>query len=103
MDSRLLNPQHGNLGWETFTIEYKIDDLPMSYLFEGKQQLKYLKIFHFMEITKLKSFIDLNFNLFNELNHNVVKKLPNRNRKPLTKTIGIISVTRNQFSYFLMN
>ena len=47
LDSRLLNPQHGNLGWETFTIEYKIDDLPMSYLFEGKQQLKYLKIFHF--------------------------------------------------------
>lgn len=102
LDSRLLNPQHGNLGWETFTIEYKIDDLPMSYLFEGKQQLKYLKIFHFLwKLRNLSHLLDLNFNLFNELNHNVVKKLPNRNRKPLTKTIGIISVIRNQFSLFL--
>ncbi|RCK62603.1 Spindle pole body component SPC98 [Candida viswanathii] len=102
LDSRLLNPQHGNLGWETFTIEYKIDDLPMSYLFEGKQHLKYLKIFHFLwKLRNLSHLLNLNFDMFNELNHNVVRELPNRNKKPLSKSIGIISVIRNQFSLFL--
>lgn len=102
LDTRLLNPQHGNLGWETFTIEYKIDDLPMSYLFEGKQHLKYLKIFHFLwKLRNLSHLLNLNFDMFNELNHNVVKKLPSRNRKPLSKAIGIISIIRNQFSLFL--
>ncbi|RCK59232.1 Spindle pole body component SPC98 [Candida viswanathii] len=102
LDSRLLNPQHGNLGWETFTIEYKIDDLPMSYLFEGKHHLKYLKIFHFLwKLRNLSHLLNLNFDMFNELNHNVVRELPNRNMKPLAKSIGIISVIRNQFSLFL--
>ena len=76
LDSRVLNPQHGNLGWESFTIEYKIDDLPMSYLFEGHQHLQYLKMFHFLwKLRQLNNLLNWHFEMFNELNHNVVTKL----------------------------
>lgn len=102
LDSRVLNPQHGNLGWESFTIEYKIDDLPMSYLFEGHQHLQYLKMFHFLwKLRQLNNLLNWHFEMFNELNHNVVTKLSSRNRRPLAKSLSIITSIRFHFTQFL--
>lgn len=102
LDSRVLNPQHGNLGWESFTIEYKIDDLPMSYLFEGHQHLQYLKMFHFLwKLRQLNNLLNWHFEMFNELNHNVVTKLSSRNRRPLAKSLSIITSIRFYFTQFL--
>ncbi|KAL6454750.1 SPC98 Spindle pole body component SPC98 [Candida maltosa Xu316] len=102
VDSRSLNPQYGSLGWETFSIDYKIDDLPMYSLFEGHQNAQYLKVFHFLwKLRHLNYLLVVNFELFNELNHNVVRNLPNRSKKMLNKSVTVITIIRNHFQKFL--
>ena len=39
--------------------------------------------------------------MFNELNHNVVTKLSSRNRRPLAKSLSIITSIRFYFTQFL--
>ncbi|ODV82203.1 spindle pole body component [Suhomyces tanzawaensis NRRL Y-17324] len=47
LDARVLDPIHGNIGWEVFTLEYRIDDLPINSLFEN-HMVQYLKMFNFL-------------------------------------------------------
>lgn len=47
LDARILDPIHGNIGWEVFTIEYRIDDLPINAIVEP-QMNQYLKMFNFL-------------------------------------------------------
>ena len=74
----------------------------MSYLFEGHQHLQYLKMFHFLwKLRQLNNLLNWHFEMFNELNHNVVTKLSSRNRRPLAKSLSIITSIRFHFTQFL--
>ena len=55
LDARVLDLTHGNMGWEVFTLEYKINDLPISKILDYQHSsIEYLKIFNFF--FKLKHF-----------------------------------------------
>ncbi|CAH2350649.1 spindle pole body component Spc98p [[Candida] railenensis] len=53
LDARILNLNNGNgngsIGWEVFTLEYKINDLPIEHILNYKSGLLgYLKMFNFL-------------------------------------------------------
>jgi gamma-tubulin complex component 3 len=67
LDARVLDPIHGNLGWDVFTIEYRIDDLPIQYLMHS-QMMQYLKMFNFLwKIKQLQFMLHQNFEVANNI------------------------------------
>lgn len=55
LDARILDLSHGNIGWEVFTLEYKISDLPIYHILNyNNGTLEYLKMFNFL--WKLRHF-----------------------------------------------
>ncbi|CCE86729.1 Piso0_005238 [Millerozyma farinosa CBS 7064] len=55
LDARILDLSHGNIGWEVFTLEYKITDLPVDHILNyNNAALEYLKLFNFL--WKMKHF-----------------------------------------------
>lgn len=61
LDARVLDPIHGNIGWEVFTVEYRIEDLPIYSLVEG-HMIQYLKMFNFLwRLRHLQSLLNENF------------------------------------------
>lgn len=49
LDARILDLAHGNEGWEVFTLEYKVSDLPVEIIFDYNNGLvEYLKMFNFL-------------------------------------------------------
>lgn len=68
LDARILNLSHGNIGWQVFTLEYKIDDLPISSIINYKDSnIEYLKMFNFLWKLKQASFV-LNLNYIESAN-----------------------------------
>lgn len=47
MDARMLEMSHGELGWDVFTLEYKID-APVDVVVTPYGSKQYLKVFHFL-------------------------------------------------------
>ncbi|EGW34440.1 uncharacterized protein SPAPADRAFT_149322 [Spathaspora passalidarum NRRL Y-27907] len=47
LDARILSVSHEKIGWEVFTIEYRINDLPINFLI-GDHHGQYLKLFNFL-------------------------------------------------------
>ena len=47
LDARMLELSHGDIGWDCFTLEYKID-APVDVVITGWSQRQYLKIFNFL-------------------------------------------------------
>ncbi|CAI5756119.1 unnamed protein product [Candida verbasci] len=89
IDSRIINSGANGFGWELFTVEYRIDDLPMSYiLFEGQQHLKYLKIFHFLwNLRHLQFLLNQDFILYKQLKN--------------IKQAKVINIIRFKFAKFI--
>ncbi|RLV91844.1 Spindle pole body component SPC98 [Spathaspora sp. JA1] len=56
LDARIISVSIEKIGWEVFTIEYRINDLPLNYLIEN-QHGQYLKIFNFL--WKLRHLLNL--------------------------------------------
>lgn len=75
LDARILNLSHGNIGWQVFTLEYKIDDLPISSIINYKDSnIEYLKMFNFLWKLKQASFVlHLNYIESSNLKRNDLK------------------------------
>jgi gamma-tubulin complex component 3 len=45
LDARMLEYSHGEIGWDVFTLEYRVD-APVDTVIDPEEMEKYLKIFH---------------------------------------------------------
>ena len=45
LDARMLEYSHGEIGWDVFTLEYKVD-APIDTILDPDSMVKYLKLFH---------------------------------------------------------
>lgn len=76
LDARILDLSHGNIGWQVFTLEYRINDLPITNIMNfNNSNLEYLKFFNF--IWKLKQFqylLNLSFKESNKIKKDELKK-----------------------------
>lgn len=77
IDARILDLSHGNIGWEVFTLEYKINDLAVDYILNYQDgTLAYLKIFNFL--WKLRHFhylLNNNYIEFGNLGRNDLREI----------------------------
>lgn len=49
IDARILDLSHGTVGWDVFTLEYKIPEIPLEALLNYQNQLtEYLRLFNFL-------------------------------------------------------
>ncbi|ABN67077.2 spindle pole body component [Scheffersomyces stipitis CBS 6054] len=89
VDARVLNPTHGNVGWEVFTVEYRIEDLAINYLLEP-QMSQYLKMFHFVwKIKHLQFVLNNNFVDATNLKKNDLKSILQKYRKIQRKIVWV--------------
>lgn len=83
LDARILDLSHGNIGWQVFTLEYNINDLPITHIINyNNMGLEYLKMFNFL--WKLKQFNYLLVDNYMESNHikkNDLKQFNQRYKK----------------------
>ena len=55
LDARLLELSHGDIGWDVFTLEYKVD-APVDVVISNWASKQYLKVFNFLWRTKRVEF-----------------------------------------------
>jgi gamma-tubulin complex component 3 len=55
LDARILDPQPGDLGWDVFAMDYKVET-PVNAVLDGKAMLEYYKLFaHLWRIRRVHS------------------------------------------------
>lgn len=55
LDARMLEYSHGEIGWDVFTLEYKVD-APIDTVLDPEAMVKYLKLFnHLWKIKRVVS------------------------------------------------
>lgn len=55
LDARMLEYSHGEIGWDVFTLEYKVDS-PIDTVLDPDNMIKYLKLFnHLWKIKRIES------------------------------------------------
>lgn len=55
LDARMLEYSHGEIGWDVFTLEYKVD-APIDTVIDTEAMIKYLKLFnHLWKIKRIES------------------------------------------------
>ena len=55
LDARMLEYSHGEIGWDVFTLEYKVD-APIDTVLDPEAMVKYLKLFnHLWKIKRVES------------------------------------------------
>ena len=55
LDARMLEYSHGEIGWDVFTLEYKVD-APIDTVLDSEAMIKYLKLFnHLWKIKRIES------------------------------------------------
>lgn len=55
LDARMLEYNHGEIGWDVFTLEYKVD-APIDTVLDPEAMIKYLKLFnHLWKIKRVES------------------------------------------------
>lgn len=47
LDARMLEYSHGEIGWDVFTLEYKVDS-PIDTVLDPESMEKYLKLFRYL-------------------------------------------------------
>lgn len=47
LDARMLEYSHGEIGWDVFTLEYKVDS-PIDTVLDSEAMEKYLKLFRYL-------------------------------------------------------
>ncbi|KAI5950820.1 SPC98 [Candida jiufengensis] len=107
IDTKIFNSSSNTFGWESFLIDYKIDDLPIYYLFKD-QLVQYLKIFHFFwKIRHLQILFNSNYENYMSLGLQVKKIGKNgdlqRDYPQLINSIDQINIIRNHFVKFLQD
>jgi gamma-tubulin complex component 3 len=55
LDARMLEYSHGEIGWDVFTLEYKVD-APIDTVLDPGSMMKYLKLFnHLWKMKRIES------------------------------------------------
>ena len=55
LDARMLEYSHGEIGWDVFTLEYKVD-APIDTVLDPEAMVKYLKLFnHLWKIKRIEA------------------------------------------------
>ncbi|OBZ70405.1 Spindle pole body component alp6 [Grifola frondosa] len=58
LDARMLEYSHGEIGWDVFTLEYKVD-APIDTVLDPEAMTKYLKLFnHLWKIKRIESVLN---------------------------------------------
>ncbi|OCH90974.1 gamma-tubulin complex DGRIP91/SPC98 component [Obba rivulosa] len=58
LDARMLEYSHGEIGWDVFTLEYKVD-APIDTVLDPESMIKYLKLFnHLWKIKRIENTLN---------------------------------------------
>lgn len=58
LDARILEYSHGEIGWDVFTLEYKVDP-PIDTVLDQEATEKYLKLFkHLWQLKRIEKVLD---------------------------------------------
>ncbi|KAG7195366.1 Microtubule-nucleating Tub4p (gamma-tubulin) complex component [Scheffersomyces spartinae] len=96
IDARLLTSDHGSIGWDVFTFDYRLEDLPIHHIINYRDSFReYLKIFNFFwKVKHLQYCLD-------QLYLKTFKKTVSKTPQTLRLHLRNISIIRNQMSLFL--
>lgn len=77
IDARILDLSHGSIGWDVFTLEYKLLELPLEILMNyNNASTQYLRLFHFLwSLRHYQYLLNDNFLEFQSLQKNDMKTL----------------------------
>lgn len=115
IDARILDLSHGTVGWDVFTLDYKIPEAPLEALFNHKNDsTQYLRLFNFLWSLRHFQYILLNnYMEFQLLHKNDLRILGQRVRQGRSmkfdmkrlqwfrKSIRMISIIRNRMLLLL--
>lgn len=98
IDARILDLSHGSIGWDVFTLEYKLMDPPLELLLNDKSQsTHYLRLFNFLwSLRHFQFLLNKNYVDYVRLQKDHISKLRVKN-KLLTRT-RISKVRQGWFS-----
>ena len=61
LDARMLEYSHGEIGWDVFTLEYKVD-APIDTVLDPTAMVKYLKLFnHLWKVKRIASTLNVSW------------------------------------------
>lgn len=80
IDARILDLSHGSIGWDVFTLEYKLLELPVETLLNyDNASTQYLRLFHFLwSLRHYQFLLNENFLEYQSLQRNDLKILSSR-------------------------
>ncbi|PVH17438.1 5-aminolevulinate synthase, mitochondrial [Candidozyma duobushaemuli] len=98
IDARILDLSHGSIGWDVFTLEYKLMDPPLELLLNDKSQsTHYLRLFNFLwSLRHFQFLLNKNYVDYVRLQKDHISKLRVKN-KSSTRT-RISKVRQGWFS-----
>lgn len=112
IDARILDLSHGSIGWDVFTLEYKLLDLPVETLLNyNNASTQYLRLFHFLwSLRHYQYLLNDNFLEFQNLLKNDLRALATKtsNRRSarsaqektnqwFLKAVRTINIVRSRF------
>ncbi|KAI3406434.2 SPC98 [Candida oxycetoniae] len=102
VDMKVFTSEIGSFGWESFLLNYKIDDLPFSYLLED-QISEYFKMFHLLrKLRHLEILLNANYEMYSVLNNKFSRSIRKQFSRRF-KSVTIANVLRNHIIKFLQN
>lgn len=80
IDARILDLSHGTVGWDVFTLEYKLPSLPIEILLNHEgERTQYLRLFNFLwGVRHFQFYLNHNFLDFQSLHKNNLRKLKSK-------------------------
>lgn len=107
IDARILDLSHGTIGWDVFTLEYKIPEVPLEALFNHQNQLtEYLRLFNFLwGLRHFSFFLQQNYLLFQSLQKSELRTIvqsrhlrrPDPRSKWVDRAVKKINLIRHKF------
>ena len=101
LNIKLINPSPGDLGWDIFCLEYKVD-LPLNIIFNSKLLRDYQKLFIFFWKIKRIKFSQINRILMKLKNLNTSSNI-NENNLFIEKAIRISIHFNQEIVHFITN
>lgn len=106
IDARILDLSHGSIGWDVFTLEYKLNDLPIETLLNyDNAATQYLRLFHFLwSLRHYQYLLNDNYLEFQSLHKNSLQLLRRNDRGSnawLLKAVRSINIVRSRLQTVL--
>ncbi|ODQ82318.1 hypothetical protein BABINDRAFT_158938 [Babjeviella inositovora NRRL Y-12698] len=76
LDARILGLTHGNIGWDVFTLEYKVHG-PLEFVLNHRNvSSEYLRMFNFLwKLRRTQHILGVNWNEFRHLQKNTLRQV----------------------------